>query len=38
VEIVGGPSQVDGEFYGRESVTIDTVPNALTLLLPPTYG
>jgi diacylglycerol kinase family enzyme len=32
------PSQIDGEFYGCESVKIDTVPNALTLLLPPTYG
>jgi diacylglycerol kinase family enzyme len=39
VEIVSGaPSQVDGEFYGWQTVKIDTVPNALTLLLPPTYG
>lgn len=39
VEIVSGaPSQVDGEFYGYESVKIDTIPNALTLLLPHTYG
>lgn len=39
VEILtSAPSQVDGEFYGREIVKIDTVPNALTLLLPPTYG
>jgi YegS/Rv2252/BmrU family lipid kinase len=39
VEILtGAPSQVDGEFYGRETVKIDTVPNALTLLLPPSYG
>jgi YegS/Rv2252/BmrU family lipid kinase len=39
VEIVSGaPSQIDGEFYGWQTVKIDTVPNALTLLLPPAYG
>jgi YegS/Rv2252/BmrU family lipid kinase len=39
VEILtGAPSQIDGEFHGRQAIRIDTVPNALTLLLPPTYG
>jgi diacylglycerol kinase (ATP) len=32
------PSQVDGEYYGREVLTIEAVPEALTLLIPPTYG
>ncbi len=39
VEILtSAPSQVDGEFYGREAVKIEAVPDALTLLMPPTYG
>jgi YegS/Rv2252/BmrU family lipid kinase len=31
-------SQVDGEYYGHEPLTIETVPGALTLLIPPKYG
>lgn len=36
--LTGTPSQVDGEFHSRQAIKIDTVPNALTLLLPPAYG
>jgi YegS/Rv2252/BmrU family lipid kinase len=32
------PSQVDGEYYGRETLKVEAVPGALTLLIPPTYG
>jgi diacylglycerol kinase (ATP) len=32
------PSQVDGEYYGREAMTVEAVPDALTLLMPPKYG
>lgn len=31
------PSQVDGEFIGREPLKIEVVPDALTLLIPPDY-
>jgi diacylglycerol kinase family enzyme len=31
------PAQVDGEYYGRGPLRIDTVPGALQLLLPPDY-
>jgi diacylglycerol kinase family enzyme len=36
--LTAGPSQVDGEYYGREVLTIEAVPDALTLLIPPKYG
>jgi diacylglycerol kinase (ATP) len=32
------PSQVDGEYYGRETLKVEAIPGALTLLIPPTYG
>ncbi len=35
--LTAGPSQVDGEYYGREVLTIEAVPEALTLLIPPSY-
>jgi diacylglycerol kinase (ATP) len=39
VEIVTpAHSQVDGEYYGREPLTVEVVPDALTLLMPPKYG
>jgi diacylglycerol kinase family enzyme len=31
-------SQIDGEYYGHEPLKIELVPDALTLLIPPTYG
>jgi len=30
--------QIDGEYVGRGPATIELVPGALTLLIPPTYG
>lgn len=32
------PSQVDGEYFSDEPLKIETVPGALTLLMPPSYG
>jgi diacylglycerol kinase (ATP) len=32
------PVQIDGEFIGRQAVTIDIVPGAINLLLPPAHG
>ena len=32
------PSQIDGEYYGREPLTVEAIPSALTLLIPPNYG
>lgn len=32
------PAQVDGEFLGRSRLHIETVSEALTLLMPPSYG
>lgn len=32
------PSQVDGEYYGREPLHIEAVPGALILMIPPNYG
>jgi diacylglycerol kinase family enzyme len=31
------PIQIDGEFVGRTPATVDLVPDALTLLIPPAY-
>ena len=31
-------SQVDGEYFGRETLKIEAVPDALTLMIPPNYG
>jgi diacylglycerol kinase (ATP) len=36
--LVPAHSQVDGEYYGREALKIEAVPDALTLLIPPHYG
>lgn len=36
--LTAAPSQVDGEYYGRETLKIEAVPGALTLLIPKTYG
>lgn len=36
--LTAAPSQVDGEYYGRETLKIEAVSGALTLLIPPTYG
>jgi diacylglycerol kinase family enzyme len=39
IELVGdAPIQVDGEYVGRSPATIEIVRDALTLLVPPTYG
>ncbi len=39
VEILtSAPSQIDGEYYGREPLKIEAIPGALTLLIPPNYG
>lgn len=39
VELVGNPPiQVDGEYLGRGPATIEIVPDALTLLMPESYG
>jgi diacylglycerol kinase family enzyme len=32
------PVQIDGEYLGRQAVSIEIVPGALQLLLPPKHG
>jgi diacylglycerol kinase family enzyme len=32
------PLQIDGEYLGRLAVSIEIVPGALQLLLPPVHG
>ena len=32
------PVQIDGEYLGRQAVSIEIVPGALKLLLPPRHG
>jgi diacylglycerol kinase family enzyme len=32
------PVQIDGEYLGRQAVSIEIVPGALYLLLPPRHG
>lgn len=36
--VTSAPSQIDGEFFSREPLHVESVPNALTLLMPPNYG
>jgi diacylglycerol kinase (ATP) len=39
VELLGdAPIQIDGEYIGRSPATIEIVPDALTLLVPKSYG
>jgi diacylglycerol kinase (ATP) len=39
VELAGdAPIQIDGEYVGRSPATIEIVPDALTLLVPESYG
>jgi diacylglycerol kinase family enzyme len=39
VEILtGAPVQIDGEYLGRQAVSIEIMPGALRLLLPPQHG
>jgi len=39
IELLGdAPIQIDGEYVGRAPATIEIVPDALTLLVPKTYG
>ena len=39
IELVGdAPIQIDGEYLGRTPATIEIVPDALTLLVPESYG
>jgi diacylglycerol kinase (ATP) len=39
VELLGdAPIQIDGEYVGRSPATIEIVPDALTLLVPESYG
>jgi diacylglycerol kinase family enzyme len=39
VEILtAAPVQIDGEYLGRQAVSIEIVPSALYLLLPPAHG
>jgi diacylglycerol kinase family enzyme len=36
--VTSAPSQIDGEFFAREPLRVETVQDSLTLLMPPTYG
>ncbi len=36
--VTGAHLQIDGEYAGNSRAKIETVPDALTLLVPPTYG
>lgn len=39
IELLGeAPMQIDGEYVGRSPATIEIVPDALTLLVPESYG
>jgi diacylglycerol kinase (ATP) len=39
VELLGdAPMQIDGEYIGRSPATIEIVPDALTILVPESYG
>jgi diacylglycerol kinase family enzyme len=39
IELLGdAPIQVDGEYMGRSPATIEIVPDALTILVPESYG
>lgn len=39
IELLGdAPIQIDGEYVGRSPATIEIVPDALTLLVPKSYG
>jgi len=39
VELLGdAPIQIDGEYVGRSPATIEIVPDALTILMPESYG
>jgi diacylglycerol kinase (ATP) len=39
IELLGdAPIQIDGEYLGRSPATIEIVPDALTILLPESYG
>jgi diacylglycerol kinase (ATP) len=39
IEVLGdAPMQIDGEYVGRSPATIEIVPDALTILVPESYG
>jgi diacylglycerol kinase family enzyme len=39
IELLGdAPIQVDGEYMGRSPATVEIVPDALTILVPESYG
>jgi len=39
IEVMGdAPMQIDGEYVGRSPATIEIVPDALTILVPESYG
>jgi len=39
IELLGdAPMQIDGEYVGRSPATIEIVPDALTILMPESYG